>query len=161
MGEILTLSIRSSSNPSSKIATSTVCVATSLPAGVSQKAILDAIVSSDIMIADVSVANPNVMYQIGVRHVASSGPTILISDEPYLPLNTANIAGMIRYSHSVQGFEDLRAKLAAAVIDSTQHEGSHSPIHQLFPELQPTVAKEPCIFRPRAKCALGKGADLS
>jgi hypothetical protein len=34
---------------------------------------------SDLMIADVSVANPNVMYELGIRHATSARPTILLA----------------------------------------------------------------------------------
>jgi len=122
--------------------------------GVSQENILSAVVKSDIMIADVSVANPNVMYQLGVRHVASCGLTILMSDEPYLPSNTSNIAGMLRYSQSIEGFQDLRTKLAAAVKEGMRQKGSRSPIHRLFPELQPTISTEPCVFIGHGRNAL-------
>src|SRR5215218_10270669 len=44
-----------------------------------QTATLAAIISSDILLADVTTSNPNVMYELGVRHAMNRGPTVLLS----------------------------------------------------------------------------------
>ena len=44
------------------------------------KDILSAVLSSDVMIADISTANANVMYELGVRHTAQRGVTILLTE---------------------------------------------------------------------------------
>ena len=40
------------------------------------------IISSDILLADVTTANPNVMYELGVRHAMNRGPTVLLGAGP-------------------------------------------------------------------------------
>lgn len=44
-----------------------------------QRAILQAVMASDVVIADVSNRNPNVMYELGIRHALRRGVTILLS----------------------------------------------------------------------------------
>ena len=51
------------------------------------KTLFEAIVGSDFVIADVSTANANVFYELGVRHALRRGRTILISAGGPLPGN--------------------------------------------------------------------------
>jgi hypothetical protein len=46
-----------------------------------RKAIFDALVGADFVIADVSLANPNVLYELGIRHALRSSGTIIISSD--------------------------------------------------------------------------------
>src|SRR5215813_9579726 len=44
-----------------------------------QRDALRAIIASDVMLVDVSSLNPNVMYELGIRHAANRGPTVILA----------------------------------------------------------------------------------
>src|SRR6476661_243158 len=43
------------------------------------------LLSSDLFIADLTTANPNVMYELGLRHALSNSATVLISEATAQP----------------------------------------------------------------------------
>ncbi|MFJ9894567.1 hypothetical protein ACIQPR_14735 [Streptomyces sp. NPDC091280] len=63
------------------------------------------VVESDLVVADVSGGNPNVMYELGLRHITGK-PTIHIGEAGQLPFDIASIR-TIRYQRT-------RSQLAAA-----------------------------------------------
>ncbi|MGW7516940.1 hypothetical protein ACWGJ2_15240 [Streptomyces sp. NPDC054796] len=67
------------------------------------------VLQADIVIADVSGGNPNVMYELGLRHITGK-PTIHIGEHGQLPFDIAPIR-TIRYSRSLSGFADARAEI--------------------------------------------------
>lgn len=76
------------------------------------KSVFSAILSSDIMIADVSFANPNVMYELGLRHGLRRGVTLLImSRDSRLPYNISDVR-VIPYVLNREGGIDPEAAIA-------------------------------------------------
>src|SRR5437867_3745861 len=60
-----------------------------------QRSLFTAILSSDLMIADISTQNPNVMYELGIRHALKRGRTLLISAGGHLPSNIGQIQALL------------------------------------------------------------------
>jgi hypothetical protein len=55
------------------------------PGAIWHKTLFAALISSDLMIADLSTHNANVLYELGVRHAMRRGRTLLISALGPLP----------------------------------------------------------------------------
>ena len=71
---------------------------------------------ADVAIADVSLANPNVFYELGIRHALRPSVTIIIRNRlATLPFNIANL-NSVEYDLSVgQGDEVARTKIRRAL----------------------------------------------
>src|SRR4029453_18322697 len=55
--------------------------------------------SADVVIADLSTANPNALYELGVRHALRPHTTIIISESDLtLPFDISHVR-IARYSH--------------------------------------------------------------
>jgi hypothetical protein len=76
---------------------------------------------SDIVIADVTGGNPNVMYELGLRHT-TNGLTIQIGERGRLPFDVQAIR-TIQFVHGDMGYIDAREQLEAALTTGLQ-EGS-------------------------------------
>ncbi|MBO8197767.1 hypothetical protein JW613_05550 [Streptomyces smyrnaeus] len=76
------------------------------------------VLQADLVIADVSGGNPNVMYELGLRHITGK-PTIHIGEYGQLPFDIAPIR-TIRYNRSLSGFADARAEIEGTLADGLQ-----------------------------------------
>jgi TIR domain len=76
--------------------------------------IIEALGSADLVIADVSEANPNVMYELGFVH-GTRRPVILISsDFPQVPFDIASL-GAIHYGHDLKDLDAFRHEMEKAL----------------------------------------------
>ncbi|MEE1764529.1 hypothetical protein [Streptomyces sp. SP18BB07] len=77
------------------------------------------VVESDLVVADVSGGNPNVMYELGLRHITGK-PTIHIGEAGQLPFDIASIR-TIRYqrtrSHLAGARKEIENALEAGLRD--------------------------------------------
>jgi hypothetical protein len=105
------------------------------------KTLLTALISSDLMIADISTANATVLYELGVRHAMKRGRTLLISAESHVPwvlgyvqvLNyKPDSSGSLRFAAA----EEFRETLQATIRQSQRATISDSPIYEFFPDLE-------------------------
>jgi hypothetical protein len=73
--------------------------------------ILTRIMHSDYVIADVSYPNPNVFYELGLRHACRTG-TIIIKDldAPMIPFDIAHLRH-IEYENSPSGLKQLTTEI--------------------------------------------------
>ena len=106
--------------------------------------------NSDAMIADVSGQNPNVLYELGMRHAVNPKPTVVMFCDR-LPYDLApNYA--VRYqiageTPTVDEAAELTASLKSALSEPGLKANRYrSPLHDLFPELHVDRPKAPCVF---------------
>jgi len=117
------------------------------PGAIWHKTLFMALISSDLMIADLSTHNANVLYEIGVRHAMRRGRTLLISAQGRLPSNI-NYAQVLWYEPDEFGrltgeqAERFREALQAAIRQSQRTTISDSPIYEFFPDLQVILPPE-------------------
>lgn len=117
------------------------------PGAIWHKTLFTALISSDLMIADISTHNANVLYELGVRHAMKRGRTVLISAGGRLPWN-------ISYSQAIQYEPDSSGRLVGepalrfrealqAVIHQSQRAAiSDSPIYEFFPDIEVILPPE-------------------
>jgi tetratricopeptide (TPR) repeat protein len=119
------------------------CVrADELPTGaVIQKSILSAVLGSDVMIADLTTTNANVMYELGIRHMAQRGVTILLTARRERIPFDINYSKTIGYELDQNGLitgesaQVLRQTISSAIRMGLEHAGMDSPLYEFFPDL--------------------------
>jgi MAP3K TRAFs-binding domain len=139
-----------------------------MPAGVVlQKALFSAILGSDLMIADVSLHNANVMYELGIRHAVRRGRTLIImaAGDP-VPSNIG-YSRVLTYAPDGQGrltgpeAEQFSALLRATIHESRERLISDSPLYEFFPDLQVELPAEVAVeFRRRPYPRITKRAAM-
>lgn len=104
------------------------------------KGVLEAVIGCDLFIADLTNANPNVMYELGIRHALRRGATVLVgSNATRLPYDIS-YARFLSYSLNSEGRIDemeagrFRHTLAATIKQGIA--GSDSPVFEFFPQIQ-------------------------
>jgi hypothetical protein len=73
-------------------------------------AIIADLQSADVVIADLKGLNPNVMYELGIRHSLRSGTIILVPEEQPLPFDV-NDSYVLRYRDRGRAVTDLAERL--------------------------------------------------
>jgi tetratricopeptide (TPR) repeat protein len=118
------------------------------------------LLTADVVIADLSTANPNALYELGIRHALRPRTTIVISENklPYpFDLNHISILG---YSHlgdaidyeEVMGFRQKLKETLEAVL---KQDNPDSPIYTFLQDLNPPSR------RPQTEAAVAQaGAAL-
>ena len=105
------------------------------------RSLFTAILSSDLMIADVSTHNPNVLYELGVRHALKRGRTLIISASGQLPSNI-NYTQALWYEPDESGrltglaADQFRTTLQRTISLSQRSTISDSPLYEYFPDLE-------------------------
>lgn len=111
------------------------------------KTLFTALIMSELMIADLSTQNPNVLYELGVRHAMKRGRTIIISAEGHLP-GDIDYTQALRYEPDRSGrltgepAKRFRTALQSAIGKSQRTVISDSPIYDFFPDLQVMLPPE-------------------
>jgi hypothetical protein len=124
--------------------------------GFIEKATLEGLVICEFAVADLTLANPSVIYELGVRHAVRPGSTVLVGVEgERLPIEAPALQTM-SYRVDDDGVPATdkiaasRARLAAA-LRSARRRVKDSPVYELLDYLpQPAVDHEKTdLFRDR------------
>lgn len=98
------------------------------------KQIIQDIHKSDLVIANLTEKNPNVMYELALRHCFGS-PLIMIAEKgTELPFDISDIR-TIFYINDAQGVLDLQRNLGKA-IDEIDQKSYESPIYSILGDLK-------------------------
>jgi tetratricopeptide (TPR) repeat protein len=118
------------------------------PSAFWQKSMFTGIISSDVMIADISTRNPNVLYELGVRHALKRGRTILICAKGEVLPSNIGYSQILFYDLDPSGrptgdaLAKFRAELASVLQQSARSVISDSPIYEFFPDLETLLPPE-------------------
>ncbi len=113
--------------------------------GIIARPLFERLLSSDLFIADLTTANPNVMYELGLRHALSNAATVLVAEADWahrLPFDLG-YARVIVYRAQPGGQlepqEATRARnmLSEAIRQGIGREGSDSPVYAFLQTLRP------------------------
>ena len=126
--------------------------------GIIHKPMFERLVLCDYAIADLTTANANVFYELGVRHAAKPRTTVLLYAEGHgrLPFDVAPLRA-ISYGVGNDGLaanaKELCGKLSTRLKASKSDVTPDSPLHQLLNDY-PNVAHEKTdVFRDRVRYA--------
>ena len=111
------------------------------------KTMFAAVMSSDVMIADITSSNANVFYELGIRHALRRGRTILISAGGKQAANISLLPVLFYQSDeagrlSEAAATEFRSQLQSYVRQSQADTASDSPIFEFFPDLEVTLPPE-------------------
>jgi TIR domain len=95
------------------------------------------LLGSEFCVCDLTTANPNVFYEMGIRHAARASITIAIySESERLPFDTFLLRAIPYVLNDgrldLESAQSLRAALTARLSDATQHASVDSPLFQLL-----------------------------
>ncbi len=105
------------------------------------------LLTADVVIADLSTANPNALYELGIRHALRPRTTIVISEDklPYpFDLNHVVITSYTHLGDSIDYEEVLRfrTQLGETIDAVLQKEEIDSPVYTYLSELAPPSLRE-------------------
>ena len=109
------------------------------------KTMFAAIISSDVMIADITSGNANVFYELGIRHALRRGRTILISAGGKQAANISLLPVLFYQADGtgrINNADEFRSQLQSFVRQTQQTTASDSPIFEFFPDLEVTLPPE-------------------
>ena len=109
------------------------------------KTMFTAIISSDVMIADITSGNANVFYELGIRHALRRGRTILISAGGKQAANISLLPVLFYQADGtgrINNAAEFRSQLQSFVRQTQQTTASDSPIFEFFPDLEVTLPPE-------------------
>jgi hypothetical protein len=135
--------------------------------GIIHKPMFERLLLCEFAVADLTLANANVFYEVGVRHAARPASTVLIAaNEMRLPFDVAMLRTMPyrltaegRPSHAA---EDA-ATLATLLKEARQRRAHDSPVYQLLDGVTPlAVASDKTdVFRDRVTYAQARKEELA
>ncbi|MEH2611570.1 TRAFs-binding domain-containing protein [Bradyrhizobium sp. AZCC 1693] len=115
------------------------------------KPMYDNLLSADLVIADLSTANVNAVYELGVRHALRPQRTIVLAENNFSFPFDLNHLSILKYEHLGKeiGFKEVMrvrqelTKKITALMDSPEPD---SPVFLFIPSLQPaSLPKAPAI----------------
>jgi len=124
-------------------------------AGVVQKQMLESIHQADAVVVDITTSNPNVFYELGVRHALADCVTVIIKREGTgIPFNIRSMKAIEYNPESPESVEKTRKKIAAYISNGLESRTVDSLVHsslQIRIVEQPVPIQETKIHRYRLK----------
>jgi O-acetyl-ADP-ribose deacetylase (regulator of RNase III) len=102
------------------------------------------ILEADIAIVDISTGNPNVFYELGMRHALKENVTILIRQESDdLPFNIQGLRAISYDSSRVESFDKAKSAIQKFVVSGLRSKCNDSPIREALPNLRVSIPRKP------------------
>ncbi|HEX6010311.1 MAG TPA: hypothetical protein VFY87_00625, partial [Geminicoccaceae bacterium] len=135
--------------------------------GIIHQLMFDRLLLCEFAVADLTLANANVFYEVGVRHAARPLSTVLlVADEVRLPFDVAMLR-TLPYALGPDGGPSDPAgdatKLATLLRECREKRFRDSPLFQLLDGLKPleVPSDRTDVFREQVAYAEGKKAELA
>lgn len=97
------------------------------------KDIVQGIVDSDIIIADLTWSNPNVFYELGIAHALNKKTIMTCQRDEKIPFDISNYRVII-YQHTLSGCKELSKKLKKSINEMVASDAAFSnPVTDVLP----------------------------
>lgn len=101
---------------------------------------IELLINSDIVLADLTFGNPNVYYELGMRHVLSKKGTVLIAQNgTILPFDVRNQSVLYYDKFDATSLFPFQENLGT-YINNAYSQKFDSPVHIFFPQLSVTIS---------------------
>lgn len=120
--------------------------------GIIHKPMYERLMLCEYAVADLSILNPNVYYELGIRHAIRPHSTITIfEDTSALPFDT-NFLRSLPYDKNLKDIDSLKKELTDKLLYAKEHQHIDSPLFQLVTGIQPSNIEhiKTDIFREQA-----------
>lgn len=105
-------------------------------AGWIHKDMIEHIMHDDIVIVDITTLNPNVFYELGVRHALRSSVTILLRmKNTKLPFNIRGMR-MIEYGLDIESANKAKGEIEQFIYSGLKQRKNDSLVFSVFPNLK-------------------------
>lgn len=94
------------------------------------KQVIKRIIEADLVIANLTELNPNVMYELGIRHCARKPVIVVARDDVNLPFDLSD-ERTIFYKNDMFGVEELQASLEAMIPISLADSEPDNPVYRV------------------------------
>ena len=116
--------------------------------GVIDKPMYEQLLAADLVIADLSTANANAIYELGVRHALRPHSTIVMADNKFSFPFDLNHVSIAKYEHLGKeiGFRtvmDMRKTLQQKIAVILEKTDTDSPVFMFLPHLLPDTGGRP------------------
>lgn len=98
--------------------------------GLITKAIIEQILLSDLVIADLTGNNPNVFYELAIRHSFRKPAIQIIKGEMNIPFDIANMR-TISYETTLSGADIAKKEIEAMILSIENGEVVHNPVSEV------------------------------
>lgn len=95
-----------------------------------QMQIIEHIITDELVIADLTDLNPNVMYELGIRHTACLPVILLAQRGTNLPFDIAG-ERTIFYSNEIADVKEFKVQLKAAVKKALEESAPDNPVSRV------------------------------
>ena len=95
--------------------------------------ILDTLNRADVVIADLTDQNPNVFYELGVRHALRNATILIAQHIDHIPFDLRHYAALIYNWTTKKGKDEFKEKIKrvlSEIEDSPDHPNTMSPIRE-------------------------------
>jgi O-acetyl-ADP-ribose deacetylase (regulator of RNase III) len=101
--------------------------------GIVHKQMIEQIYQADVAVVDITTLNPNVFYELGVRHSLTGCVTVIIKREgTNIPFNILQMKA-IEYNESPKSVEDTKKKIASYIKNGLETRTVDSLVHNSLP----------------------------
>lgn len=106
--------------------------------GIIHKPMYERLILCEYAVADLSILNANVFYELGIRHAIRPHSTIsLFEDKSSLPFDISFLRSL-PYDRNLSKLEDLKRKLTNALLKAKKDKITDSPLFQLVDGVKPS-----------------------
>lgn len=124
------------------------------------RSVLQHLYTADVVVADLTELNPNVFYELGVRHALRKGTILIALDGTKLPFDVGDLR-VVFYQDRVGGEKDaiprIQALLESRLVENPDED---SPIFLAVPELDDAQLRDSSELQARVKSLADETSDL-
>lgn len=134
--------------------------------GIIHKPMFERLVLCDYAVADLTAANANVFYELGVRHAAKARSTVLLYAEGHgrLPFDVAQLRALpyeIEVNGTPSANEKVKRLLTNQLVAAKVGSDKDSPLYQLLEDYPDIAHEKTDVFRSRLRYAAGVKSRLA